>query len=145
MGKMIMRKKGIFFTITAAVMLLVVIFALTQKPGYERTEKAGVVETRAKAMNALVKNIEKDLEKGLRITTTRALLGIEEKIATKGQFLASAPDSFKGALINGTVEGELIKTALQSLTFLSKSSMSIFPAFVSVKTGSRWSNFISGT
>ncbi len=104
-----MGKKAIFFTVTAAVLLLIVIFALTQKPGYEGTEKAGVVETRVKAMNGFVKNIEKDLEKGLRITATRALLGIEEKIATKGQFLASAADGFKGALVNGTVEGELIK------------------------------------
>lgn len=65
-----------------------------------------VIEMRVDSMNDFVKDLERDMERGLYISSYRSLLSLGEYIIINGEFLNDTETSFKEALLNGTVRGK---------------------------------------
>jgi len=97
------NKKGMYFTLMTIAFLFIFIF-IFMIPGYKRSgEKMSVIEMRVDSMNDFIKDLERDTERGLYISSFRALLALEQQIITHGEFLDDVDSSFKQALLNGTV------------------------------------------
>ena len=88
-------------------MVLFLILSLPMFLTQERSQKTPVL-SRIRAMNNFVKDIEKDLDRELKISGFRALLGMQEYVAGNGRFLNNSRDSLKSTLANGTIETESI-------------------------------------
>lgn len=99
------NKKGFFFTLTAIALSLVIIFSFKVYEGERLREKNDVIKTRIITVNDFIKDVDDDLKKGIRITTTRTLLGLQEYITEQGQFLTNFNNQFEEGFLNGTVEG----------------------------------------
>ncbi|MBW2981022.1 hypothetical protein KY360_06420 [Candidatus Woesearchaeota archaeon] len=100
-----MNKKGMYFTIITIAFLIIFIF-IFMIPSYRRLgEKMTVIEMRVESMNDFLKDLKRDTERGLYISSYRALLALEEYIIINGVFLDETESSFKEALLNGTVKG----------------------------------------
>lgn len=102
---MALNKRGIFFTLAAVTMVLFLILSLPMFLTQERSQKTPVL-SRIRAMNNFVKDVEKDLDRELRISGFRALLGMQEYVASNGNFLNNSREALKSALANGTIETE---------------------------------------
>ncbi len=97
------NKKGMYFTLITIVFLVLFSF-LFLMPSYTRLqEKMFVTEMRVESMNNLIKDIQRDSQRGLYISSYRALLALEEFILLNGTFLDNTKIRFKEALFNGTV------------------------------------------
>ena len=100
-----MNKKGMYFTILTIGFLLIFIFVFVI-PGYSRLgEKMAVTEMRVDSMNDFIKDLQRDLERGLYISSFRSIMAMEQRVINTGTFLNDSEHSFKEALLNGTVEG----------------------------------------
>ena len=100
-----MNKKGMYFTLMTIAFLMIFLFVF-MIPGYKRFgERMLVTEMRVDSMNDFIKDLERDTERGLYISSYRALLALEEYIIINGAFLNDVKSSFKEALLNGTVAG----------------------------------------
>lgn len=99
-------KKAMYFTIMTIVFLVIFLFFFL-KPSYQELSSAmPTVEMRVTGVNNFIKSVERDIERGLYISSFRALLSLESYLIQKGQFLTDADKSFKEALLNGTINGE---------------------------------------
>jgi len=102
---MALNKRGVFFTLAAITIVLFLILSLPMFLTQERSQKTAVL-SRIRAMNNFVKDVEKDLDRELKISGFRALLGMQEYVASKGSFLNNSREALKSALANGTIETE---------------------------------------
>jgi hypothetical protein len=100
-----MRKKGTYFTLMTIAFLVIFLFVLLM-PGYRKIgEKMMVIEMRVDSMNNFIKDLERDIERGLYISSYRAILSLEENIIIRGAFLNDTKASFEEAVLYGTVNG----------------------------------------
>lgn len=99
-----MRKKGMYFTLMTIASLVIFTFVF-MVPGYKKYGEGMMsTEMRVDSMNDFVKNMERDIERGLYIATFRALLATDDYIVTKGKFLEKDPgSSLAETIINGTI------------------------------------------
>ncbi len=98
-------KKGMYFTLMTIAFLVIFLF-LFFIPSYQRlSEKTTVVELRVEAMDNVLKDVERDMERGLYISSFRGLLSMEEYVTEKGSFLDNSPKRFSEAVLNGTING----------------------------------------
>ena len=91
---MAVNKKGIFFTLAAIALSIVIILSFKVYKTYEMKEKANVIGIRVNTINNFIKDIEQDLEKGLYIASFRAFASMGEYIASNGSFIGDIGDSF---------------------------------------------------
>ncbi|MBI3027539.1 hypothetical protein HYY70_05500 [Candidatus Woesearchaeota archaeon] len=99
----IIKKKAIFYT-TAAIALTIVIIATYSIHGsYKFSDRMEVIQTRIETMNFFIKDVEKDIDKGIFIAGFRSLLSFNQFIATNGTFLDSVSERFKESFLNGTI------------------------------------------
>ncbi len=106
MIKIIESKKGMYFTIMAVFMIMLFTF-LFFIPDYKREqEKMFVTEMRVNSMNDLLKGMQRDAERGLYISSYRALLALEDQIIKDRSFLDNSKARFEEAVLYGTIYGE---------------------------------------
>ena len=105
MNKRGMNKKGMFFTLIAIAFIVIFIFAFTFKVSSKLTNQMQIVDSRIISINEFVSDLERDTERGLYISSYRALLSIEEYIINQGDFVDNVKIAFEELLINGTVNG----------------------------------------
>jgi hypothetical protein len=98
-------KKGIFFTFVAILLLSTLALSFSMFARYDLSRKALVVETRVNTMNSFMKDIDKDIERGVFISSHRSILSIVEHISSTGEFIQSAEATFKETFLNGTING----------------------------------------
>jgi len=104
----IKQKKGIFFTTTAIALVIIIILSFVITSEYRLRNKMYVTETRVETINDFIKDIERDLSRGLYITSFRALLAIQKHITTNGIFLNDTNSQFKQVLLDGIIGQEQI-------------------------------------
>lgn len=104
---MALDKQGVFFTLVG---ITIVFFLIISLPVFLMQERSQDIQTivRIRAMNNFVKDLENDLNRELKISGFRALLGMQEYVSNNGQFLNNSREAFKSALRNGTIEGKSI-------------------------------------
>lgn len=112
----IKSKKGVIFTLVAIILVLILILIIFTENEYRLSNKMSVIEIRVETINDFIKSVEKDLNRGLYITSFRALLGIQSYISANGTFLNDTNAQFKELLLNGTIENQKIE-AIENFTF----------------------------
>ena len=93
--------RGFVFSVLALLIISVlVLFAITDRTP-DLSSRAAIPEVRE--MNALITDIETDIDRGLYITSFRALLAQIEYLITTGELLESTAGSFEEGMLNGTI------------------------------------------
>ena len=95
--------RGFVFSIMALLIVSVLVLFTTTDRAPDLSSRSAVIEVRE--MNAIVSDIESDIDRGLYITSFRALLSQVEYLITTGELLPSTQASFEEAMLNGTIEG----------------------------------------
>ena len=95
--------RGFIFSIIALLLVSVLVLFATSDRTPDLSSRSAVPEVRE--MNAIITDIETDIDRGLYITSFRALLGQIEYLLTTGTLLDSTQAAFEEAMLNGTVQG----------------------------------------
>jgi len=112
-----MNKKAVFFTFIAVLLLALLVFSFSIHSRYSRRTRSLVIETRVHTMNSFMKDLDKDIERALFITSHRSILSIVEYISSDGEFIDDFETRFNEVIINGTIEGET-QTLMSDTTFI---------------------------
>ena len=102
---MAVNKKAVFYTITAVILVVVMIFAFNVFEFKQSLDKNEIILIRVKATDNFVKNLDYDLQRAIRVASLRATLALEEKIVEDGVFLSDASSAYEEAIMNGTIGG----------------------------------------
>ncbi len=111
---MLKTKKGLFFTILTVLFLSIFLFYFTIGNLKRYSNQMVVIESRVNSMNDFVKSIERDVERGLYISSFRALLSISVYLANKDSFITNINGSFSEAVLNGTINQEVLPLMVNS-------------------------------
>ncbi|MBI3051495.1 hypothetical protein HYY74_03480 [Candidatus Woesearchaeota archaeon] len=113
MKKPALYKKAAFFTITAAILLLALAVTISYQTKYRPTDRA-VSDARISTLNEFTKTVKDDMERGLYISSFRAIMSMEEFITTKGTLLNDSKLSFREAVTIGTISNQSMSLMQQS-------------------------------
>ena len=101
--KNIPTKKGVAYTLAAISLVIVALIAFASKTQFKERNSVLVAETRIETMNDFMKDVEKDLTRGMNIASYRALLAILQTETAKGSFVADSRAAFAEAFLNGSI------------------------------------------
>jgi len=104
--KMKSKKKAMFFTLIALMLVSSLIVTFTFTTQYRYFTRMKVVETRAMTMNNFIHNVERDMERALYISGFRAIVSIDNYIITNGSYVDDIGEAFQEVIINGTLYGQ---------------------------------------
>jgi len=113
---MVTNKKGMYFTILTISFLVIFLFFFTTHTYRKLTDKMFVIESRVTSMDSFLHDVERDLERGLYISSFRAILSLQDYMTTKGEFFSNFSNSFKEAVVNGTINGTPVSLMFDSTT-----------------------------
>jgi hypothetical protein len=99
-------RKGIFFTLIAVSLLTLVLFTYSVTYSYSLQEQTSIIETRVQSMNRFLREVDSDMENAIYIAAFRALISMEDEIATSGVFVNDTQDAFEELFLYGTLGGE---------------------------------------
>ncbi len=100
------QKKSIFYTAAAVALSIVIIVTYSAYTTYRLSAKMDVTQTRIETVNFFIKDIERDLGKGIYIAGFRTLLSFNQYITTNGTFIDSVGGRFRESFVNGTINGQ---------------------------------------
>ena len=100
-----MNRKGFTYVLSVALLLavIVLVFLTGIEPRYQ--DDTELVRARVVSMNDFVTNLESDINRATYITSFRALLSLEDYVASQGEFLNDTEVAFIEAFENGTIVG----------------------------------------
>jgi hypothetical protein len=99
-----MKKKGMFFTMTA---LLLLSLALLTIGTYNTITNRESIHTRIESMNEAIFSIQEDLNRKLFISGFRIIFLFEKRILEDGTYITNTTEQFNEAFFNGTIQGEV--------------------------------------
>lgn len=106
--------KGMFFTISAIILLSVLFASLMFQNKYTLNEQNKIVRLKTSSLQNFVSGLEEDTKKSLYIAGYRSILGAEEAIFNTNKFLNGSKAGILEAVMNGTVQGMDVSTTNQS-------------------------------
>lgn len=111
-----MNKKAIIYTSAAIALTIVVVLTYSAYTSFKLNERMDPIQTRIDTVNFFIKDIEKDLGKGIFISGFRTLLSFNQYITTNGTYLDDVNVRFKEAFLNGTIKN-ISFSLMQDSTF----------------------------
>ncbi|MBI2542065.1 hypothetical protein HYV80_05135 [Candidatus Woesearchaeota archaeon] len=99
-----MHKKAIFYTTAAIALTIVIIATYSAYSSYRLNDKMEAVQTRIETVNFFIKDVEKDINNGASIASSRTLLSFNQFITTNGTFIDNMDERFKESFLNGTIK-----------------------------------------
>ncbi|MBI2108447.1 hypothetical protein HYT54_04940 [Candidatus Woesearchaeota archaeon] len=96
-------KKGIIYTLMAIILVMVSIFMFSLQTSPKLKDDAAVAGTRVATMNDFMKDIQKDLVRGMTIAGYRSLLSVIAYETENGAFVDDSKAAFSEAFFNSTV------------------------------------------
>lgn len=111
-----MSKKSMFYISAAIALTIVVMVTYSAYSSYRLNDKMESVETRINSVNFFIKNIEKDLDKGIYISGFRTILSFNQFIAANGSYIDDVNARFRESFLNGTINGQQMGL-MQGTTF----------------------------
>ena len=111
-----MAKKGIFYTLAAIALSAVIIATYSAVSTYRLSDKMEAIQTRIDTVNFFIKDVERDINKGVFISGFRTFLSFDQFISTNGTFLDNANERFKESFLNGTIHQQQL-VFMQDSTF----------------------------
>ena len=98
-----MGKRGIFYTIAAIALTIVLFVTYSNISSYTFSEKMDVIQTRIETVNYFIKDVEKDLRKGIYIAGFRSILSLNQFVTTNGTYVDNVNLRLSEAFLNGTI------------------------------------------
>lgn len=99
-------KKGIFFTMIAIAVLVLLFLVLPLKQRFQYRDSALTVETQVHALNEYISNFEYDTGRALFIAGYRSMLGLSQVIKElNGSYLDDFNNTFSELVVNGSFNG----------------------------------------
>ena len=98
-----MAKKGIFYTLAAIALTMVIIATYSGYSTYRLSDRMEVIQTRIDTVNFFIKDVDRDINNGIFIAGFRTLLSFNQYIAVNGTFLDNVNEKFKESFLNGTI------------------------------------------
>lgn len=114
---MALKKKAIFFTMIAILLVGLILVSFSIIAGYRLRDKMAVVETRISTMDSFIEDAGRDMGRGLYISGFRSILGMEQFIVTRGVFITNASSAFSELMVNGSYNGTEINI-MEGSTFV---------------------------
>lgn len=96
---------GIFYSLTAIILLSFLMYALSTSTTYTYQQEMFVAKNRIQAMNTLLEDLERDMQRAVYITGFRALLAMQQDIVAEGEFFVDSSETLIEAFLNGTIHG----------------------------------------
>ena len=87
----------------AILLIVVFLFYFTIHTYQKQTARQAIAEKRIQSTNEFIENMERDVSRGVYITSYRSLLAIEEYMGENGAFVDDIDGLFYEAFANGTV------------------------------------------
>jgi hypothetical protein len=106
--KLLKNKKAVFFLLTVILFLGVLTIVLYAYNSYTLRDKQQIIEIRIRSMNDFINDFHNDLHRSTRISATRALISLEDYIATNQVFFNNKSvfeEAFREAFYYGTISG----------------------------------------
>ncbi|MBI2656757.1 hypothetical protein HYX03_03390 [Candidatus Woesearchaeota archaeon] len=100
------HRKAIFYTTAAIALTIVIIVTYSSYSTYRLSDKMEVLQTRIETVNFFIKDVERDIGKGVFIAGFRTLLSFNQFIATNGTFVDNVNVRFKESFLNGTLNNQ---------------------------------------
>lgn len=116
-------KTGMFFTISALILLGILFTSLIFQGRYSLSEQGKVIAQKTSSLQNFASGLEKDAERGLFIASFRAVLGAEDTILSTNKFLDDAKAGILEAMTNGTINGTSISGMDKSTLYEWRSRM----------------------
>jgi len=116
----IRSRKGFTYILVTTVMVVVLLSIFFATSRYKYQDEESLQQVRIRAMNDFVKNLDNDIHRATYISTFRALLSLEDYVATKSVYLEyvnesdNLNESFRKAFLNGTINGTSSATMFNS-------------------------------
>ena len=110
----IWNAKGMFFTISALILISVFFASLIFQNRYNFNEHDKIVSLKTSSLQNFVSGLEQDTKKGLFIAGFRAVLGAEEAVFNADAFLNDSKSGILEAVMNGTVNSGVVSTMNKS-------------------------------
>ena len=107
-------KKAVFFTFSAILLLAVIFSDLLFESSFQLSDKNKVIGVKTDSLNAFVKGLDQDIERGLFIAGFRALIASEQLIRSSESFLNDSKANIEEAITNGSIEGNPVAMMDQS-------------------------------
>lgn len=98
-------KKGALFTIIAIVMVSLLFVAATSYTSHKMEERSFVVSKRVQTVNYFINDLERDIKRGMYISTYRSLLAMQQHVTSTGEFVPNSDKAFRTLIVNGTYNG----------------------------------------
>ena len=95
-----MNRRGIFYSLTAIILLLFLVYAVQTSTRYTYQQEMFVAKNRVQAMNTLLNDLERDMQRAIYITGFRALLSAQQEMVTTGQFLNDSRSELASAFLS---------------------------------------------
>ena len=108
-SSLLWNKKGLFYLLISSLFVIVMILVFLAYKEYSYTDRQKIVETRIRTINNFIKDIDSDSKRVIYISGFRALIALEDYVASSGQYLNNAEELFRVAFYNGTVNGTEVK------------------------------------
>ncbi|MEM2121402.1 MAG: hypothetical protein QXU20_01950 [Candidatus Woesearchaeota archaeon] len=112
------NKKGIFFTIIAISLLALILLSISSTYSYKNRKRMEAISSRIRSMDNFVRDLDKDLERGIYIAGFRTILGMQSFIEENGAFLNDTEESFKEIFMNGSLNNKTISIMEESYFLL---------------------------
>ncbi len=110
-------KKAMMFTIVATILIGILIVSITASRQVKHAHDMQVIRARITTMNDFIKDVDRDLKRGLYITGFRTMLAMQEYVTKNASFIDDAEYRFHEGVINGTMYGSqsgfLVNSTLQ--------------------------------
>ena len=109
MGKMIMNKKGIFFTFIAITIMTLFVIVFTPQAEISIQKDMQATRARIRSIDNYVDYLENGyFETVLRATTYKATLSLIYYMNSTGSFIPNLDSAFSEVMLNGTINLSLI-------------------------------------
>ena len=143
-------RKGFTYLIVTTVIVVVLLSIFFTTSRYTLQDQESLQQVRIRAMNDFIKNLNSDIHRATYISTFRALLALEDHVATTGEYLDDVNASFRemffyGDIINGSSSAIMINSTfsdylakVQSMARSSGVILNINVTHISVNQSSPW-------
>jgi hypothetical protein len=109
--------KGMYFSLLTILFLVIFLFFFSVHIYRKNTDKMFAIESRITSMDSFLNDVNRDLERGLYISSFRAILSMQEYMTLYGVFFHDIQSDFFEAITNGTINGthvSMMDSALES-------------------------------
>ena len=103
MGLNKMNRKAMFFTVSAIILLSLLLISLTF---YSAVQDKNAINKRVDTLNNFIFSTDKDIQRKLYISGFRVIFLFEKRIVEEGSYISDLHGTFQEAFFNGTIYSE---------------------------------------